>query len=57
MQGNDQKNQDSTVIMIVERRAQRQPDLDSSEIMQLVRKRAALRKRATDISGDSDSKS
>jgi len=56
MQGNDPKSEDSTVIMIVERRTQRQPDLSCSEIMQLIRKRAALRKRARDISGDPDSK-
>jgi hypothetical protein len=49
MNDNDAKNENAPVIMIFERRTQRQAELSSSEIMRILRKRAAkgIRKSST----------
>jgi hypothetical protein len=47
MQGSDPKNDAAPIIMILERRSQRQ-DLSSADVMKILRKRAALRSKAND---------
>jgi len=40
MEEKDRGNAATPIIMILERRTQRQPDLSSAEVMQILRKRA-----------------
>ena len=51
MEGNDSKGQTNPVIVVVDRRRQRDADLSPAEVMKIVRKRASLRKRSH---GDAD---
>jgi len=51
MEGSDRKDEATPVILIVERRTQRQDDLDAADVMKIVRKRASLRKRSYGGSG------
>jgi len=41
MDENDTKNEALPIVMIVERRTQRQADLSSAEVMRILRRRAA----------------
>jgi hypothetical protein len=51
MNEKDSKNESTPVIMILERRTQRQSELSSSEIMRILRKRAAKGSRKNSTGG------
>ena len=52
MEGSDPKREAAPAIFIVERRTQRQTDLDAAEVMKILRKRGNLRKRSYYVSND-----
>ena len=54
MEGSDPKREAAPAIFIVERRTQRQTDLDAAEVMKILRKRGSLRKRSYCVSYDAD---
>lgn len=54
MRGSETESEAAPVIMIIERRTQRKADLSPAEVMELLRKRAALRRQAAAGSGESN---